>query len=106
MATLTIAYLTETIAVTIDDTVMARVVLAISETYGYQTELPDPTPAGRRERRTIPNPDTTLEFLADHLLQHIGQVTGDREAESAAEQARRQVQRPILERPKRVRGGK
>lgn len=79
------------IVIPIPDTIAARVLLAFSNSYGYQTEIPNPawTPeSGPEIPQLIPNPITRLVFSRSKLLDHIKDVVKASEAETASQAAR------------------
>ena len=47
------------------------------DTYGYQAQVIDPSPEGRRTRTMIPNPQSKLAFLRQHVVGHLTQIHAD-----------------------------
>lgn len=80
------------IVLTIPDPVLPRMIQGLSEYYGYQPTLKDPSDI----TKTIPNPETRAQFAKRMLIFHIKKTMIQAEGGPAATTARETVTNDIL----------
>lgn len=65
---------------------LPALVEAVCATYGYRTEIPDPSPENRKARAMIANPQSPGDFLKAHVAGHLQQILSDYQKQQALKQ--------------------